>query len=56
VAKILIVEDDRAIVRILKLLLEANDHEVIGTAFNGRKGVDMYRSHLSEKPDVVIIS
>lgn len=49
--KILIVEDDQAIVRLLNVALKTNDYETV-TASNGIEGISKF---LSENPDLVLL-
>ncbi len=49
---VFIVDDEMAIVELIKLLLEENGLQVIGTAFNGQIAINKINT-LSEKPDVV---
>ena len=49
-ANILIVDDSRTSRKILRGLLEANGHVVVGEAKNGQEGYDMYAQY---KPDLV---
>lgn len=49
-ANILIVDDSRTSRRILKGVLEAEGHTIIGEASNGQEGYDMYVQY---KPDLV---
>jgi len=51
-AKILIVDDEGILVRMLKALLETNWYEVI-IARDGREGLDKAKS---EKPDLIILN
>jgi len=51
---VLIVDDDPAIIIILKIILEGNDFEVIGTALNGKEAINMFKSY-SIKPDFIIM-
>ena len=51
---ILIVDDDRSITLLLKLLLDGNGIQVVGTAANGQIAINKLRN-LSEKPDIVLI-
>ena len=51
---ILIVDDDPAMLVILKIILEGNDFEVIGTASNGQEAISMFKSY-SRKPDFIIM-
>ena len=48
-AKILIVDDSKTSRRILKNILEANGHTVIGEAINGKEAVDKFKEL---KPDI----
>jgi len=50
-ARILVVDDEGIVVRMLKALLETNWHEVI-IARDGREGLDKAKS---EKPDLIIL-
>lgn len=49
--KILIIEDDKVILRFLKLALETNEYDVV-SAMNGLSGISLYLSH---KPDLVLL-
>lgn len=48
---ILVIEDDPAIVRLLKVALKTNDYKVI-TAENGINGISLF---LSLKPDLILL-
>lgn len=48
--KILIIDDEELIRKMLKKVLEQNGYEVLD-AFNGIQGIDLYKEH---KPDIVI--
>lgn len=50
-AKILVVDDDRDFIKITRLILQSNHHEVI-TAMNGEEGLKVMRR---DKPDLVIL-
>jgi CheY-like chemotaxis protein len=50
-AKILVVDDDRDFIKITRMILQSNNHEVI-TASNGDEGLEVMRR---EKPDLVIL-
>jgi CheY-like chemotaxis protein len=50
-AKILVVDDDRDFIKITRLILQSNHHEVI-TAMNGEEGMKVM---LRDKPDLVIL-
>ncbi|AKG90820.1 Response regulator receiver domain [Geoglobus ahangari] len=49
--KILVVEDDPAVLDVVKLMLNGNNCQVL-TARNGREAVDLYRF---AKPDIVLM-
>lgn len=49
-AKILIVDDSRTSRRILRGILEADGHEIVGEATNGLEGYEMYKVM---KPELV---
>lgn len=49
--KILLVDDEKDLVKIVKFRLEANDYEVI-TACDGQEGLEKARK---EKPDLIIL-
>jgi DNA-binding response OmpR family regulator len=49
--RILLVDDERELVDLLKMRLEANDYEVI-TAYDGQAALDLARR---EKPDLIIL-
>ena len=49
--RILIVEDERQMVEMMKMRLEANDYEVLA-AYDGQEGLDMAKK---EKPDLIIL-
>ena len=49
--KILIVDDETAMVKMLKMRLEANNYEVI-TAYDGQEGLEKAKS---ENPDLIIL-
>ncbi len=53
-ATVFIVDDDLSIMKLIKMLLEGNGFQVVGTALNGQIAIDKIRT-LSEKPDVVIM-
>jgi CheY-like chemotaxis protein len=50
-AKILVVDDDRDFIKITRMILQSQQHEVI-TAANGEEGLEIMRR---EKPDLVIL-
>ena len=50
-AKILVVDDDRDFIKITRMILEANNYQVI-TAASGAQGLEVMRR---EKPDLVIL-
>ncbi len=50
-SRILIIEDDKAIVDVLKMILEHEGYE-IDFAFNGPSGLDKFKKH---EPDVVLL-
>jgi CheY-like chemotaxis protein len=50
-AKILVVDDDRDFIKITRVILQSQKHEVI-TASNGDEGLEVMRR---EKPDLVIL-
>ena len=50
-AKILVVDDDRDFIKITRMILQANDYEIV-TAANGEQGLKAMRR---EKPDLVIL-
>jgi CheY-like chemotaxis protein len=50
-AKILVVDDDRDFIKITRVILESQQHQVI-TAANGEEGLRVMRQ---EKPDLVIL-
>ncbi len=49
-----IVEDDYATAIILKKLLEAHGHEIIGLALNGKAALDQFKS-LIKKPEIILM-
>lgn len=49
--KILLVDDEQALVEMVKMRLEANDYEVV-TANDGQAALDLARG---EKPDLIIL-
>ncbi len=49
--KILIVDDEKAMVKILKMRLEANGYEVIA-AYDGKEGLEKAKS---ENPDLIVL-
>jgi CheY-like chemotaxis protein len=51
VAKILVVDDDKDFIKITKMILQANNYEIV-TAANGEQGLQVMRR---EKPDLVIL-
>jgi DNA-binding response OmpR family regulator len=50
---ILIVEDDIALSRLYKLILETEGFQII-QAYNGKEAVDLYKSQL-HKPDIILM-
>jgi len=52
--RVLIVDDNPAILVILKIILEENDFKVIGMALNGEEAISMFKS-FSNKPDLIIM-
>jgi CheY-like chemotaxis protein len=50
-AKILVVDDDKDFIKITKMILQANNYEIV-TAANGEQGLQVMRR---EKPDLVIL-
>jgi CheY-like chemotaxis protein len=50
-AKILVVDDDRDFVKITKMILQANNYDIV-TAANGEQALAVMRK---EKPDLVIL-
>jgi CheY-like chemotaxis protein len=50
-AKILVVDDDRDFIKITRMILQSQKHEVISAA-NGEEGLEVMRR---EKPDLVIL-
>ncbi len=48
--KILLIEDEKKLVRILKLVLEDNGYQV-QTAYDGQQGIDIWTKF---KPDLVV--
>ncbi len=53
-AKILIVDDDPFLHKVLERILEIGGHQVIGHAFDGAEAVERYKE-LDNKPDVVLM-
>ena len=51
--KILVVEDDIALSRLYKLILEIEGFQII-QAYNGKEAVDLYKSQL-HKPDIILM-
>jgi len=49
--KILLVDDDRGIIEVIKKILEAKQYEVI-VAFDGQEGIDKVKS---DKPDLILL-
>ena len=49
-----IVDDDQAITTLLRLLLEGNGFQVMGTASNGQMAIDQF-GDFSIKPDVILM-
>lgn len=49
--KILVVDDERNLVDLIKLRLQANNYQVLA-AYDGRQGLDLARN---EKPDLIIL-
>jgi len=50
-AKILLVDDEIQLIKIVKIRLESHGHEVL-TAFDGKEGLEKVKS---EKPDLIIL-
>ncbi len=50
-AKILVVDDEKDVVELLKFLLEKDGHQV-STAYNGREAIDVIPS---AKPDLILL-
>lgn len=51
--RILLVDDDKLVCSSLKIILSADpDIEIVGTGYNGKEGVELYRKH---KPDVLLM-
>jgi len=50
--RILIVDNDQAVLDLLLLDLRLEGHEVVATALNGEDALELYDTH---KPDVVIV-
>ncbi|MFN0118694.1 MAG: response regulator [Elusimicrobiota bacterium] len=50
-AKILVVDDEKDVVELLKFLLEKDGYQVI-TAYNGREGLDLARAEL---PNLILL-
>lgn len=49
--RILIIEDDKAIVDVLRMILEQDDY-VVDHAFNGPSGIEKFKN---QTPDVVLL-
>jgi len=49
--KILVIDDDREVLKLTRIVLQSNHYEVI-TAVNGKEGLEVMRR---EKPDLVIL-
>jgi DNA-binding NarL/FixJ family response regulator len=51
--RILLVDDDKLVCSSLKIILSADpDMEIVGTGYNGKEGVELYRKH---KPDILLM-
>ena len=53
-AKMFLVDDDRAIIEVYHNMLEIKGHEVIGEAFDGENAVIIYEE-LAVKPDIILM-
>ena len=53
-AKMFLVDDDRAIIEVYHNMLEIKGHEVIGEAFDGENAVIIYEE-LEVKPDIILM-
>ncbi len=53
-AKMFLVDDDRAIIEVYRNMLEIKGHEVIGEAFDGESAVMIYEK-LPIKPDIILM-
>ena len=53
-AKIFLVDDDKAIIEVYKIMLEIKGHEVIGEAYDGEHAVEVYNTFLV-KPDIILM-
>jgi len=53
-AKIFIVDDDQSLQRLYTLILTEAGFEIIATAFNGKKAIEIY-NNLEEKPDIILM-
>lgn len=54
ISKILVVDDDRAILRLYKLILEEIGFDTIECADNGKEAIKRFKGN-DEKPDLVIM-
>jgi len=54
ISKILVVDDDRAILRLYKLILEEIGFETVECADNGKEAIKTFKKN-DEKPDLVIM-
>ena len=52
--KIFIVDDDQSLQRLYALILKEAGIEIIGTAFNGKKAVEIYLK-FNDKPDLILM-
>ena len=53
-AKMFLVDDDRAIIEVYHNMLEIKGHEIIGEAFDGENAVEIYKK-LPAKPDIILM-
>ena len=51
-ARILVVDDSKFIVRALKMALEGGGHEVVGMGADGAEGFELFKEH---KPDLTLL-
>ena len=51
---VFVVDDEPALHKLYRILLEGKGHSVIGSAYNGEEAVDVYKQ-MNEKPDVILM-
>ncbi|MHA1771928.1 MAG: response regulator [Candidatus Thorarchaeota archaeon] len=52
--KVMIVDDDEFLHRVMTRILSLGGYEVTAHAYNGREAVDMYKA-MNDKPDVILM-